>query len=342
MRQSFKLSGLIILLAQLVWGQYSSLPTASNNVATKAGNWLKIGTSIRANGMGGAMAASASSVADLMYNPAGIAHLHGSEVYLSKTNYLAGIAFNVIAFGKQISPRDYFAFNLFMLNSGEIGVNDLHYPDGTGEHYSYKTYAFRSAYAHSVRQNLKVGLDVNYLREEVFTTYTQTLALDLGMLYRTPVLGTVIGVSVSNLAPKIQFHGEGLETVVPDTVSPDERLVRQTVKFDLPVVVRLGIKNELVGPNSSFVKMESQQLSFAADLVQSNDYSFYGNAGFEYVFNGLACLRAGYILGHDTARLGVGGGIQLTMGRFGFRTDYAFVDYGILKPVHQISITLNY
>lgn len=334
------ISGIILL--QLLTAQYGSLPTADDNAATRVGNWLKIGTSTRANSMGGAIVANASGVADLSYNPAGIALLEGSEIYFTKTNYLAGITHNMIAYGTKLSPADYFGFNLFFLNSGDMKVTNTYYPEGTGESFSVNTIAFRTAYARSISEAVKLGFDIDYIREDIYTTTMQTLALDLGLLYRSPLFGTVIGMSVSNLGPAVEFHGEGLENVVPDTLIADERLARITEEFNLPLVMRVGIKNELVGPQSSFLALQSQRLTLAIDGIRSADYSLYGNAGLEYAYNELAFLRVGYFLGHDTAELGVGAGLMFRLGRLGLKTDYAYVDYGVLKPIHQFSIALSY
>ena len=43
----------------------------------------------------------------------------------TKTNYLAGISNNEIAYGKKINNNHFIGFNLFYLNSGQMEVNTV-------------------------------------------------------------------------------------------------------------------------------------------------------------------------------------------------------------------------
>ena len=65
----------------------------------------------------------------------------------------------------------------------------------------------------------------------------------------------VLGMSVSNFGPQVEYKGEGLEIVVDSDLDPDEKLSRVTEKFSLPLTFRLGVKNDIIGPNSEFMNM---------------------------------------------------------------------------------------
>jgi len=341
MKQIKIFPALLIAAFSLLFGQYTTLGEANANTATRVGNWLKIGTSVRANSMGGAAVANTKGIAGIPYNSAGLTLMPGSEVYFTTTNYLAGITYNVVSYGTKLSPFDYFGFHLFWLDSGPIDVTNIWYPLGTGEKYSVNSLSFRVAYARRITDRLRAGLAINYIREDIYTTTMKTLAFDAGLLLKSELLGT-FGLNIGNLGPEAQFHGPGLEKTVVDTVSADERLSGITHKFSLPTVIRVGIKHDLIGPDSRLIKIASQRLTVALDGIQAADYALYGNVGMEYGFLNLAFIRLGSYLGHDTAELSAGAGLAFRMGSVAIKADYAFVDFGILKPVHQVAIGIEF
>ena len=63
---------ILLVIPALVWGQYRDIPDVVTKVATAAGSFLKLETSARAIGMGGANVASGRGVAGIPYNPSSI------------------------------------------------------------------------------------------------------------------------------------------------------------------------------------------------------------------------------------------------------------------------------
>ena len=58
----------IVLMITAVFGQYRDIPEVVTKVATATANWLKLETSARAIGMGGAHVASGRGIAGIPYN----------------------------------------------------------------------------------------------------------------------------------------------------------------------------------------------------------------------------------------------------------------------------------
>ena len=58
--------------------------------------------------MGGSQVASGRGMTGVHYNPAALAFIKGSEVFYSKSYYLADISHNTLAYGTRLSPTDYF------------------------------------------------------------------------------------------------------------------------------------------------------------------------------------------------------------------------------------------
>ena len=330
------------LLTGILFSQGGDIPEVVTKVATAAGNWLKIETSARAIGMGGAYVAAGEGINGIPYNPASIAYIKNSEGYYSRSNYLAGITHNVMSYGVRFGSSDYFGVHLFYLDSGLMPVTNEWYPDGTGEEFNVLSMAFRMTYGRRMTDRLKLGFSLNYIRDQIYTTSMQTLAFDVGSNFDTGIYGFKLGMSVTNFGPEVRYHGEGLDVSVPGELNADSTLQKVTKPFPLPLTFRLGVKNDIMGPNGTFIKNQAHRLTVSMDGVNPSDYTVYGSVGVEYGWLDFAFIRAGTHLGHDTAGLSAGGGIKLKARGMGVSVDYAYVDYGLLKLTHQAGLSLEF
>jgi len=222
-----------------------------------------------------------------------------------------------------------------------MAVTNEFYPDGTGEDFRALSMALRFTYARRLTDRLKVGGSLNYIRDEIYTTLMQTIAFDLGSNFDTGIYGFVLGMSISNFGPEVQYHGTGLQQTVPDTIDVDGRLLRVTEDFPLPLLFRLGVSNDILGKTGIFKKSDIHRLTVAVDGLYPSDYTVYTCIGLEYGFKDLVFVRGGTHLGHDTAGFSIGLGTLVAVGSTKIAVDYAYVDYGVLKTTHQISIGLK-
>ena len=322
---------LLILIIGIGFSQYRDIPDVVTKVATTAGNWLKLETGARGVGMAGAMVAAGTGVSAITYNPASIGFIKGSELYYSKTNYLAGISHSSMAYGTQVTPTDFIAFHLFSFNSGKMDVTNAFFPDGTGEEFDVTGLSVRGTYSKILTDRLKFGVSIKYIRETIYTTAMQTFAVDLGSNFDTGIYGIVLGMSVSNFGPDVQFSGEGLEKQVADTLSVDGTLSKLTDEFPLPMSFRLGIKKDVF--NNSIHK-----LTVAMDGVNPVDYVVTGNLGLEYSWLETAYVRGGTHFNHDTASFTMGAGIKVG----NIFVDYAYANYGVLENTNQFGLRFGF
>ena len=325
-----------IFLSSMIFSQYRDIPDVVTKVATSAANWLKLESGTRGIGMGGSQTASGIGVSSIPYNPANITFIDGQqEVYYSKVNYLAGISHNTIGYGRKLSFTDYLGLHLFYLDSGPIGVTTIWEPDGTGENYSVTNLALRLVYARMLTDRLRVGGCIKYIREDIYTMNMQSVLLDIGSNFDTGVYGVVLGMSVSNFGPDVQFHGQGLEVQVPDTIDVDQTLLRKTQKYPVPLVFRLGLKKNILGSDEAG---SLHRLTASVDGINPIDYILNWSVGVEYAWNDMLFVRSGTHIGHDTAKWSFGAGLKYNM----ITVDYAFVDYSVLEVTHQFGISLEF
>jgi len=328
-----------LILFIFINSAYSDDSDAINKVATSAANWLKLETGTRAIGMGGAHVAAGNGISSIPYNPASLGFVKGSQLYYSKSNYVAGITHSVIAYGTQLTATDYFALHIFNVDSGEMEETTVAIDGGTGRMFKVEDYAFRFVYSKRLTDRLLVGASLKYIYESIYNTYMRGIAMDIGSNFDTGIYGFVLGMSVNSFGPDVQFHGEGLEKPYDSPDSPAEVMLEKTESFSLPMTFRLGIKNDIIGMGDlSFIQMENQRLTISADAINPIDYTLYYSLGAEYAWQEFAFFRGGTHIGHDTAGLSLGGGIKIG----GIYVDYAYADYGILKNTHQFGLRFGF
>jgi len=284
--------------------------------------------------MGGSQVASGRGLSGAYYNPASIAYIKGSEVYYSKSNFLAGITHNTLGYGVKLTPTDYFGLHLFYLDSGKMKVTTVPSPDGTGEFFNVLDLSLRLMYGKQLTDRLRIGGSIKYIREEIYTMSMQSFVFDIGSNFKTGIYGMILGMSISNLGPDVQFLGLGLEKEVSDTTDVSGKLSKITKKFSVPLIFRLGMQKDLFGGEEE----SDSRLTVSIDGINPIDYTVFGGLGMEYSWRNIAYVRGGTRLAHDTAGLSLGGGLKIGM----IAVDYAYVNYGILEETHQFGISMEF
>ena len=307
-------------------------PDAVTKVGTSAANWLKIESGTRGIAMGGSQVASGRGLSGSYFNPASIAFVQGSEVYFSKSNYLVGITHNTLGYGKKLTPTDYVGIHLFYLDSGLMDVTTVPSPDGTGETFNVLDLSLRMIYGKQLTDRLRIGGSIKYILEQIYTVQMQSFVFDLGSNFIPCIYGIMLGMSVSNFGPNVQFQGDGLVIESEDTPSGFDQKI--TEEFSVPLIFRLGVQKDIFGSEEESTK----RLTVTADAINPIEYTVYGGVGIEYSWRDMAFIRGGKHLFHDTAGLSVGGGLKWNI----FAIDYAYVNYGILEETHQFGISLEF
>ena len=313
-------------------------------VATSAANWLKLETGTRAIGMGGAYVAMGTGISGTPYNPASIAFIDDKDGFFSQTQYIADITYNVLGFAQNMNQEgtDFIGVHIFSLNSGPMDVTTAWYPDGTGESFDFTGLCIRASYARRLTDRLRIGVTGKYIREQIYTTHMQTFAFDIGSNFNTGIYGFTFGMSISNLGPEAKFQGEGTYVQVPDTLDVTGQLQRITEPFPLPMTLRVGVSNNIVGPESELVSNDNHRLTIAVDAINPIDYVLYGTIGMEYAWKEMLYARAGFRMGHDTAKWSLGGGFRVNGEGYKIGLDYAYVNYDVLDFTHQFGINFEF
>ncbi len=316
--------------------------SAVDKTGTTAAKFLSINVGSQAVGMGGAFTSIASDASAMYWNPAGLSFHKTRDVYFNHSNWIADIAFDY--FGVTLPFNgNYIGFNLTSITMGDMEVT-RYGNEETGETFSAADYAVGVTYAMNLTDRFSIGFNLKYIQEIIANNSAKGAAMDVGTLFKTPY-GFRLGTSISNFGPKMKMTGDDLLVPVDidATINGNNESVTgylSTDYFDLPLVLRVGISNDISMGNLG-------RLTWAIDANNPNDNSMYFNLGAEMgIFKELLVIRAGansLFMSDREKEFSLGCGIN-TPGIFSkeVHINYSFETFSHLKDLHQVSIHISY
>jgi opacity protein-like surface antigen len=309
---------------------------------TTSAQILKINVGPRAIGMGGAFTAIADDITSMYWNPSGTANIQSNEAYFNHTNLYLDIKNDFAAIATTEGGFGTIGAFVSVLSVDEMIVRTTDQPEGTGEYFDYGSIVVGLNYSRFLTENFSIGFNAKYINESIWHMSATGFALDVGTLYKIPVLNELrIAASVSNFGTKMQMAGRDATQTLPSG-SGGENLVNANLemdKFDLPLLFRFGLSADVV-------KEETSRLTAAIDAIHPNDNSEYLNSGLEYAWNEIILLRVGYnSLFEEGSEKGLTAGIGINyriVDMVRIKLDYAYHDFGRLKDVHYFSVGVNF
>ena len=168
--------------------------------------------------------------------------------------------------------------------------------------------------------------------------------MDLGILYRTPFDGIVLGMSISNFGTKMQMQGGPLLV----TYDPDQSTVGNNGKipaylgtdsWSLPLTFRVGLAY-------SPISTDMHKLTIDVDALHPNDNYESVNVGGEYTFDDIVSIRGGYkslFLANSEESYTLGFGLkQVMFGNLAISLDYAYQDFGRLTYIQKFTVGFKF
>lgn len=297
------------------------LPTAANaagfaKVGTFGGQFLKIGISARATGMGSAFTGVADDATAVFYNPGGLVNVLGNEVSLNHVSWAAdtNLSTAVVAFNPRSIPGT-FAFSVRSFWMDPQLVRTAYNPEGTGQTFDSGSTTFGMSYARFFTDKFSAGFTLNYLHMGLAETAVNTGSFDFGIMYRIGIKDLKLGMAIQHLGGNFQF---------------DER------ESKLPMSFKVGI-------SFNAFKNDRQSLALAMEFAHPSDNLEHANVGAEYALNNMFFLRAGQHINYDTDGISFGFGAAIPTGETTrMQADYSGVDMGPLGLVHRLSLSVMF
>ncbi|MFA6618556.1 MAG: PorV/PorQ family protein [Candidatus Neomarinimicrobiota bacterium] len=338
---------ILVLVAVLLplWAQEHEIPEDVSKVATTACQFLKMEVGAEASALGGAAVAAVDDLSALYWNPAGLSKIKSQTFYATYTKLYAGIQHGFVAFGTQIGPSDYFGVSANYVNSGKMEVTTPRYPEGTGEFFTVTDLAAGLTYTRVLTDRLSIGVTGKFIREAIWREVATAFAFDIGSQFDTGLKGIQLGMSITNFGTQVKFDGDDLTVNVDTDPNYDGNALTEARlnpdKWPLPLIFRLGIACDIIGPESEWIQMEGQRLTLRFDANDPMDNYLRFNLGVEYELANILALRGGYHMNYDDASFTAGIGLNLDVNSMPLNIDYAIVNYKTLGLVNQISIQLG-
>lgn len=306
-------TGWIIVLVVLGAGAYPAAAQYNRPGSTSA-EFLRIGVSARAAGMGEAYLASVRGAEGTYYNPSALPWLEGGmNVYLNHTSWFAGINHEFIAAAKSFGFGALGA-SVTALYTDEMDVTTPVEQGGTGETFYATNMRVNVSYARYMTNRVTLGVSANYVDLRLYDGLNaKAFAVDIASTYRADFRDFRFGLMIANLGNEVEFVSEA---------------------YPLPVNFRFGMQ-------ANVVDMSSHVLRVSGEAIKPNDGAPIGQVGLEYGFQNLFFLRSGYRLNYDVATVSFGGGVALDVGDRALIADYGYSAFGQLGVAHRFSIGLD-
>ncbi len=310
MKRIALLAAILMLLPALALGKQFE------KVGTFGAQFLKIGVSARATGMGSAFTGVADDANSVFWNPGGLVNVITNEVALNHVEWPADI--NLTSACLAFNPRSIpgtLAISARSLWLDPMLVRTGYEPDGNGQDFDAGSTAFGLSYARFFTDKFSAGFTLNYIHEGLAETSVNTMGFDFGIMYRIGVKDLKLGMVIQNLGGKENF---------------DE------IESKMPTTFKVG---------TSFVPIhtEHHKLLTAAEFQHPSDNKERANIGAEYGMNDIFFLRGGYNIAYDTDGVTFGFGVALKAGDSSrLQLDYSAVDMGPLQYVHRLSLKVIY
>lgn len=336
-------TGFIIILFFLI--AESIFAGGGRRNGTGGATELLIPVGARGIAMGSSTLSNSYGLEALFWNPANIARVgeHSTNVLFSHMEHIADIGVQYGAVSTDIESFGSIALSIKSLSIGEIPVTTVSNPDGTGAVFTPQFLTLGLTYARMLSDRISVGLTANLVTEKLDLVSATGIAFNVGVTYTNfaDVPGLGIAFVMKNVGPQMKFDGSGLliPAETPSLNRPGQFYKVEAASFELPSQLEIGASYQ-------YIVNEQNALQFSGIFANNNFYGDELKAGFEYGYDKMFFIRAGYSFAYDldsdynTYGINAGVGLNYDLGGVLLRVDYAYraVQYEGLGDNHIFSI----
>ncbi len=314
---------------------------SQTKVGISSSTFLGIGAGPKALSLGSSMVATASDASAIYWNPGATAQLTGNQIVFSNMNWFLGTNINYFGAVFKFGSANAVGISYYNLDYGDEKVTTVQEQSGTGEYWSANDMAISLSYARLLTDRFSLGGSVKYIQSRIWHESAQSLAADVGLLFKTQLDGLRIGMSITNYGADMQFDGSDLYTKIdldPDALGNNETLTAKmkTETWALPLFFRIGIAY-----TKSFGDFSNVTVSSDAFVPSDNEEQI--NIGVEWEFFNQFALRAGYKgIGYEDSQEGLtfGGGLKYKINNIGFMLDYSYQEFEYFENVQTFGLGL--
>ena len=329
-----------LLTAFVLLGLVGSASAELSKVGTAGAQFLKIGVGPKYQGMGEASVAVSNDVYSMYWNPAGLVEVQNSQLGFTNVNWLLDVRLNYFAYARNFEDIGVFGLSASILSMNDQEITTFQQQEGTGTYYSASSYALGLSFARQLTARFAFGASVKYVGEKIHLERSQGVAFDFGTMLYTGFQSLRMGMSISNMGPRLKFDGPNLD------VSYDDQKGRgsnssigaslKTSPYDLPLLFRVGMAYD-VNLNSK------SMITVSTEFRHPSDSPEQGSAGAELSYDNRFYLRSGYKLNANEEGLSLGAGLKTSVtGSTKLLIDYSWQDFGRLVSTQRFSVGFEF
>lgn len=240
------------------------------------------------------VALGAVNNSDAMFiNIAGVAHVKGTEVNFSNTQWLVntGIQINNFSFAQRVGDNGVLSLGLVSFNYGEWEVTTASQPFGTGGLVSPSSLIINLGYSAKFTESIFGGVNIKAYNNNIANMNTMGLCFDVGVQYIPEANDNwKFGVTLKNVGPSLKYSGDGMSVVlsVPTYGVPyTQSFESKSAQYELPIQMAMGLSYD-------FHFAEMQRLTGALAFTSNSFENDFFQVGLEYGYRDVFMVRLGY------------------------------------------------
>jgi long-subunit fatty acid transport protein len=292
---------------------------------TAALQFLKIGTSARATGMGESFVAVSDDISSLHWNPAGLVQFKENGLTFSYTQWFVDTKLGNFGGVYHFGGNNAIGLNVTSLQTEDMKVTTEFQPGGTGEYFRFSDLSIGLSFARMMTEQFSFGATVKYVEEELGALKMRGVLGDLATYYKTGLGTSRFAIVISNFGGQVTPSGE-VNLV-------GERTVNDFQRFPPPTSFQLGFAIE------PYMNKENR-LTTSVQLNSPTDNAENLAFGVEYAYKNFLMFRAGYKLNVDAENFSAGVGLKFPISFANADFDYSISNYRDLGIAQRFSLNV--
>ena len=183
-----------------------------------AGEFLSLGVGARPLGMGGSFVAVADDATSAFWNPGGISRMPRTELVVSHAEWLVNTDLNWVGLVFKMDENNAIALAVNQLDYGQEEITTHLAQDGTGAFWKAQDLSIALTYGRNLTDRFSIGLTAKYITQTIWNESASSWALDVGLLFFTPLEGLRLGMNISNFGTEMKLDGDDL--LLPADIDP--------------------------------------------------------------------------------------------------------------------------
>ena len=138
------------------------------------------------------------------------------DISASYVRWPADIVYSGVALAKTWDSFGTLGFHVAGLQLGDMRVRTIYNPQGDGQMFTASQFSAGFSFSRFLTERFSAGLTIKYIQEDIWDYVAKNWAIDIGTYYDTGYHSLVLGMSILNFGPEMQFIGDYIDYSDPD------------------------------------------------------------------------------------------------------------------------------